>query len=95
MNPGTGVRPSQGRREICDRVEEFLGEADVAIADGSLAAGADLLIAERLLARGVELHVVLPFSVGEFVRVSVDAAGPEWSDSLKVPPSFVVGDGCV
>ena len=83
MNPGTEVRPSQWRKEICDRVEEFLSETNVAIAYGSLAAGADLLIAERLLTRGVELHVVLPFSVEEFVLVSVNAAGPEWSDSFE------------
>jgi hypothetical protein len=45
---------------------------------GSLASGADILFAEALLDRGAELHVVLPFSVDEFVAVSVADSGPEW-----------------
>jgi len=46
---------------------------------GSLASGADILVAEALLARGAELHVVLPFASEEFDRVSVAPAGPDWS----------------
>lgn len=45
---------------------------------GSLAAGADIMAAEALLARGAELHVILPFDREEFVRTSVAPAGRAW-----------------
>jgi hypothetical protein len=45
---------------------------------GSLAAGGDILWAEALLAHGCELHVVLPFTAEEFVRISVAPAGDAW-----------------
>ena len=45
---------------------------------GSLAAGSDILIAEQLLARGVELHVVLPVTEADFRAHSVEPAGQHW-----------------
>lgn len=45
---------------------------------GPLACGADLLIAEALLARGAELHVVLPFAEEDFIAESVLCGGAEW-----------------
>jgi class 3 adenylate cyclase len=45
---------------------------------GSLASGADVIVAEALLARGAELHITLPFERDEFVAVSVADSGPEW-----------------
>lgn len=45
---------------------------------GSLASGADIVVAEALLERGAELHVRLPFERDEFVRWSVADAGPAW-----------------
>lgn len=47
---------------------------------GSLAAGADILIAEAALAAGVALNVVLPFARGEFVDVSVRSCGADWAE---------------
>jgi hypothetical protein len=60
----------------------LLGRA-VGYAYGSLAAGADILAAEALLAHGAELHVVLPFAAEEFVRVSVCDAGPGWPERFR------------
>ena len=51
----------------------------IGFAYGSLASGGDILWAEALLARGAELHVVLPFAQKEFVRTSVSAAGGDWA----------------
>ena len=51
----------------------------IGFAYGSLASGGDILWAEALLARGAELHVVLPFAQEEFVRTSVSAAGGDWA----------------
>ena len=45
---------------------------------GSLAAGADILFAEALLARGANLNVVLPFAVDDFLDQSVRSAGGDW-----------------
>lgn len=43
---------------------------------GALAAGADIVIAEHLLASDAELHVVLPCPVEQFEAQSVAPAGP-------------------
>jgi hypothetical protein len=63
---------------VADEVAQFLARRDVGFAYGSLACGADILIAELVLARDVELHVVLPFGVEEFEESSVTPAGAEW-----------------
>ena len=46
---------------------------------GALAAGADILIAEAALARGAELHVVLPMSEKTFLARSVMQSGADWA----------------
>jgi class 3 adenylate cyclase len=56
------------------KVDEVLDRAEVGIAYGSLARGADIVIAERVLARGCELNVVLPFEAEDFIRASVGDA---------------------
>jgi class 3 adenylate cyclase len=43
----------------------------------SAACGGDILFAERLLARGAELHVLLPFDKDDFRYTSVDYGRPE------------------
>ncbi|MCB2106108.1 MAG: DUF4071 domain-containing protein, partial [Rhodobacteraceae bacterium] len=45
---------------------------------GALAAGTDILMAELLLARGTELHVVLPMREDDFVDASVKPFGAAW-----------------
>jgi class 3 adenylate cyclase len=45
---------------------------------GALAAGADIIIAEQFLARGIDVHVVLPFNVDDFKALSVRPAGEAW-----------------
>lgn len=59
-------------------IEAALAAHDVGFGYGSLAAGADILFAEALLARGAELHVVLPFDAVEFRATSVAPAGGDW-----------------
>ncbi|MDQ1509659.1 MAG: hypothetical protein QOG50_1503 [Actinomycetota bacterium] len=59
-------------------VARFLDERNVGFAYGSLASGSDILIAELLLDRDVELHVILPFGLEEFEEVSVAPAGAAW-----------------
>ncbi len=45
---------------------------------GSLAAGADIVVAEALLAAGGDLHVVLPAPPDAFVAASVAPSGGDW-----------------
>jgi adenylate cyclase len=63
---------------VAAQVVQFLDQRNIGFAYGSLASGADIIIAELLIERGVELHVVLPFGREEFVEVSVAPAGSEW-----------------
>ncbi len=53
-----------------------LDRRQVSLGFCSGACGADLLFAEAVLARGGELHIVLPFDREDFVRTSVDYGAP-------------------
>ena len=57
-----------------DRIEAAIDKINPGAAFGALASGADILIAERLLHRGADLHVVLPFAKDDFIDVSVSPA---------------------
>jgi class 3 adenylate cyclase len=59
-------------------LEALLDEEGIGFAYGALACGADILAAEALLDRGVELHVVLPFEEQDFLLQSVLPGGPGW-----------------
>lgn len=76
---GKGGRfPAENEEFVSKQIANKLDELNVLIGYGSLAAGADILIAEQLLARGGELHVVLPFDKHDFVEVSVAGSGSQW-----------------
>jgi hypothetical protein len=81
-HPGRARKPPRfpDRPELIDRV----GAAVRAELDGvralvgyaSVACGSDILFAEAMLARGGELHLVLPFDRDDFFRTSVDFGLP-------------------
>jgi hypothetical protein len=74
-----GRRFAQGLETVVhERIRAVLDRAGATSGYGALASGADILFAEALLQRDAELHVVLPFDVGEFVRVSVRPSGDAW-----------------
>jgi hypothetical protein len=64
--------------ELSARIDAELDKLGSRIAFGALACGADILIAERLLARGGQINVVLPFLPEDFVRTSVASGGEAW-----------------
>ncbi|HEX8622027.1 MAG TPA: tetratricopeptide repeat-containing protein [Allosphingosinicella sp.] len=66
------------REHLDERIREVLEEENVGFGYGALAAGADIIIAEALLARGAELHAVLPGGIEAFAAVSVDPFGKAW-----------------
>ncbi len=77
--PGAQGRfPAEQEMAVAKQIAERLEKYRVGFGYGPLACGGDILFAEALLARGAELHVVLPFARDEFIEISVAPAGPEW-----------------
>jgi len=60
------------------RIHAALDALGSSIAYGSLACGADTVIAEAVLQRGGELHVVMPFLIEPFIESSVRPGGEAW-----------------
>lgn len=70
--------PHAQQSAVAEQVRAKLKARRVGFVHGSLASGADIVVAEAALELGAELHLVLPFAVDEFVAISVAPAGPEW-----------------
>ena len=66
-----------------EAVRVWMATHRICAAFGSLASGADILVAEAVVEQGLELHVVLPFSIEEFLAVSVLPAGAEWLERFR------------
>lgn len=75
-----GRFPASREAEIAADIGDTLDKGSYRLGYGSLAAGADILFAEALLARESELHVVLPFELEEFKAVSVLPSGAAWGE---------------
>jgi hypothetical protein len=73
-----GRFPAAEEGTVAEAIGRALDGIRVGAGYGSLAAGADILFAEALLARGVALNLVLPFGMADFVAQSVRPAGEEW-----------------
>ncbi|GAA4641651.1 hypothetical protein GCM10023115_01180 [Pontixanthobacter gangjinensis] len=69
---------AQGDALVGGQVTSWLEKENVGFAYGALAAGADIWIAEAVLTRGAELHVVLPCDLAAFRERSVIAMDPRW-----------------
>ena len=77
--PGVAGRfAATSETQVAGDIAAALQRHGVGFGYGPLASGADILFAEALLARGAELHVVLPFDRDEFKQVSVAPAGAGW-----------------
>jgi hypothetical protein len=63
---------------LVGRLADILSVERIGFGFGAAAAGADILIAEALLARGAELHLVLPGGAAAFAAISVDPFGDVW-----------------
>ncbi len=73
-----GRFPALEEDAVRRQIESILHAEGIGTGYGSLAAGADILIAEALLKRGGSLNVILPFAMDDFIVQSVQSAGPEW-----------------
>jgi class 3 adenylate cyclase len=77
--PGKPGRfPAEDEARVAAEIERVLDGLRIGAAYGALAAGADIMFAEALLRRGVQLQVILPFRHDEFVELSVRQAGESW-----------------
>jgi class 3 adenylate cyclase len=77
--PGAAGRfPATAEAVVAARISDLLAARNVGFGYGSLAAGADILFAEALLARRAQLHVLLPFRLDDFIAESVRPAGQQW-----------------
>jgi class 3 adenylate cyclase len=74
---------SDQEKDVASRIAHAVEDRPTGYAYGSLASGGDILWAEALLARGCELHVVLPFALEEFVGTSVAPAGGDWVERFE------------
>ena len=82
--PGVNGRfPASEEARVASAIREALERRDVGFGYGALACGADILFAEALLARGAELHVVLPFTRDEFRAISVECTGGQWIERFE------------
>jgi len=75
--PGARFPPSR-EAEVAAEVSRLIAGHDIRFSVGSLASGADIIVAEAILERGGILDVVLPFAQEEFIDVSVRPDGAAW-----------------
>lgn len=74
-----GMAPNgESEAALQSALDAFFATHPIGFAWGALAAGADIVIAERLLENGAQLHVVLPCPPVKFASQSVAPAGAQW-----------------
>lgn len=79
---------------LADALDRWLAGQRIGFAWGALAAGADVVIAERLLAHGCALHVVLPCPPERFEAQSVAPAGADWTARYRAVLARAVSVRC-
>ncbi len=64
-------------------IDPWLDAAQISFGYGALAAGADIIIGEAIVARGADLHVVLPTARAVFKAQSVTPYGADWAERFE------------
>jgi len=79
--PGEAGRfPAEAAAQVATEIARYIKTHDIGFGSGSLACGADILVAEALLNANAELNVVLPFAAAEFREHSVARGGDSWAE---------------
>ena len=73
-----GRFPAVEGERVAAEIDDVLRHRNVGYGHGSLACGADLLVAQALLGRGGVVDAVVPFETMSFRQESVQAGGPAW-----------------
>ncbi|WP_409049852.1 tetratricopeptide repeat-containing protein, partial [Sandarakinorhabdus sp.] len=76
------MRLGEAEPALAARIDAIIAAENIGFGFGALAAGADLLVAERLLAAGAELHIVLPGGEAAFRARSVTPFGARRQQAL-------------
>jgi len=79
----SGRFPKSNEENIQQKIDAYFKEIDVNSCYGSLASGADIMLAESLLKKGANIHIVLPFDKDDFLKLSVNPSGSEWKDRFS------------
>lgn len=72
-----------GDLDTVSQISRLIRNNRIGAGYGALAAGADILVAETLLAENCELHVVLPCVPELFVSFAVRPYGDEWEERFQ------------
>jgi class 3 adenylate cyclase len=70
--------PAALEAPVAEALRQRLERLQAGFGHASLACGGDLLFCEAMLARGAELHLILPFERSDFLATSVAFAGEHW-----------------
>jgi len=69
--------------KLADAIAQQIARINPVIGYCSIANGSDILFAEQMLARGLELHIVLPFDLDDFMHTSVTFGIPQMAEWRK------------
>ena len=72
--------PDEITRQVASRIAEILDKISAGIGYCSVACGADILFVEEMLKRKAEVNLFLPYNMHDFLKTSVDFAGPAWRE---------------
>ena len=75
--------PSSQVPTVRTRVGQVLDALRPSDVVSAAASGADLIVLEEAITRGIAIHVVLPITREEFIDKSVADAGTEWVNSFE------------
>ncbi len=70
--------PESASDDLRAKVDAYLAAERIGFGYGALAAGADIVIAESLIARGAELHIILPTTQAAFIAQSIAPYEAGW-----------------
>jgi tetratricopeptide (TPR) repeat protein len=81
---GNTVRfPEYAAEKVKKQIGAFLDRIKANIGFSSLACGGDILFAESILERGLELNIIFPFKIDDFLKTSVDFASLQWKERFN------------
>ena len=89
-----GISPDNSA-DLADEVATVLTEERIGFGYGALAAGADIIIAEALIAKGAALHVILPTSLEAFILQSVTPYSDAWLPRFEACIAAAASMRCV
>jgi len=83
-NNESGRFPASSEKLVQSTIEGYLADIKIDSCYGSLASGADIMLAEAMVSKGAKLHVVLPFDKIDFINASVKSSGSKWIKRFNV-----------